>query len=83
MIDTYNLHVSLLWPCKPLVLMCCCSSQGLMLLLLHKLSQAKAAVQASYFGVPTATITKPKESIVSAAGWPSSVNPALGGLKVW
>lgn len=56
---------------------------SLLLLLLHPLIlQAKAAVQASYFGVPTASITKPKESVVHAAGWPSSVQPALGGLKV-
>jgi hypothetical protein len=54
----------------------------LSLLLLLLLLQAKAAVQASYFGVPTAAITKPKESVVHAAGWPSSVQPALGGLKV-
>jgi hypothetical protein len=43
-------------------------------------NQAKAAMQASYFGVPTGAITKPKESIVSASGWPTSVNAALGGL---
>jgi hypothetical protein len=53
----------------------CCSCGPLLL-------QAKAAVQASYFGVPTAAITKPKESVVHAAGWTSSVQPALGGLKV-
>ncbi|WIA36854.1 hypothetical protein OEZ86_008105 [Tetradesmus obliquus] len=43
-------------------------------------NQAKAATQASYFGVPTAAITKPKDSIVSASGWPTSVSAALGGL---
>ncbi|KAF8065468.1 hypothetical protein HT031_003069 [Scenedesmus sp. PABB004] len=43
-------------------------------------NQAKAAAQASYFGVPTTAISNPKESVVSAAGWPSSVTAALGGL---
>jgi hypothetical protein len=45
-------------------------------------AQAKAALQSSYFGVPSAAIAKPKDSVVSAAGWPSSVTPALGGLGV-
>jgi hypothetical protein len=43
--------------------------------------QVKAANDAAYFGVPLATqATSPKKSIVSAAGWQSSVTPALGGM---
>lgn len=43
-------------------------------------NQVNAASQASYFGVPTTAVTNPRESVVSAAGWPASVQPALGGL---
>lgn len=43
-------------------------------------NQVNAASQASYFGVPTTAVTDPKQSVVSAAGWPTSVEPALGGL---
>ncbi len=43
-------------------------------------NQVNAASQASYFGVPTTSLTRPRDSVVSAAGWPSSVTPALGGL---
>lgn len=44
-------------------------------------NQVNAQTQANYFGVPTTALTNPKTSVVSAAGWPTSATPALGGLS--
>lgn len=43
-------------------------------------NQQKVAAQASYFGVPPTALSNPKQSVISAAGWPNSVTAALGGL---